>query len=103
VGAQVSEPLQGGQRRVEAAGDLIGVQLPAAQPQPIRSPPKAHGTRGGVVGTQVSEQRQGGQRRGQAAGDRIVYQPPAVPTAPARPQPAEADRQMQRARGRTTH
>ena len=44
VGAQLSEQRQGGQRRGEAAGDHIGTQRPAAQPQPVRSPPRRTGT-----------------------------------------------------------
>jgi hypothetical protein len=44
VGAQPGEPRQGGQRRGEAANDLITTQVPAAQPQPVRTPPRRTGT-----------------------------------------------------------
>jgi hypothetical protein len=40
VGAQDAELRQGGQRRREAAGDRIETQPPAAQLQPVRSPPR---------------------------------------------------------------
>ncbi len=95
VGAQDSEFCQGGQRRREAAGDLIGTQIPAPQPQPIRSPPR-HTDRDRLVGAHQREARQGGQPRGEAAGDLIGLQAPAAQpqpscgTAPTHLQPAEA-------------
>jgi hypothetical protein len=82
VGAQPREPCQGGQRRGETAGDLIVIQVPAAQPQPVRSPPGYTAHADGLVGAQPGEPLQGRQRRVEAAGDLIVTQAPA-----AQPQP----------------